>query len=89
MDSNREWVEREAVDCQFKDERLGKRFRSLFAQLSSSPGDSIPLVCQDWASTKAAYQFFWTMNGSAKQKSSAGIFWRRVIASVQPMGLSW
>jgi len=25
--------------------------------LSSSPGDSIPLVCQDWANTKAAYRF--------------------------------
>lgn len=58
MDSNQQWVEREAVDCQFKDERLGKRFRSLLAQLSSSPGDSIPLVCQDWANTKAAYRFF-------------------------------
>jgi hypothetical protein len=30
----------------------------LLEQLSSSPGDSIPLVCQDWANTKAAYQFF-------------------------------
>jgi Transposase DNA-binding/Transposase DDE domain len=37
---------------------LGKRFRSLLEQLSSSPGDSIPLVCQDWANTKAAYRFF-------------------------------
>lgn len=33
--------------------------RSLIEQLSSSPGDSIPLplVCQDWANTKAAYRF--------------------------------
>ena len=52
------WVDREAADCEFKDERLGNRFRSLLAQLSSSPGDSIPLVCQDWANTKAAYRFF-------------------------------
>lgn len=52
------WVDQEAADCEFKDERLGKRFRSLLAQLSSSPGDSIPLVCQDWANTKAAYRFF-------------------------------
>src|SRR5450631_2565418 len=52
------WVDREAADSDFKDERLGKRFRSLLAQLSSSPGDSIPLVCQDWANTKAAYPFF-------------------------------
>jgi len=52
------WVDRELAECEFKDERLGKRFRSLLAQLSSSPGDSIPLVCQDWANTKAAYRFF-------------------------------
>jgi hypothetical protein len=56
--SHEAWVDREAADCEFKDERLGKRFRSLLAQLSSSPGDSIPLVCQDWANTKAAYRFF-------------------------------
>ena len=52
-----EWVERELAGCEFADERLGKRFRALLEQLSSSPGDSIPLVCQDWANTKAAYRF--------------------------------
>src|ERR1035441_10550460 len=52
------WVDREVAECEFKDERLGKRFRSLLEQLSSSPGDSIPLACQDWANTKAAYRFF-------------------------------
>ena len=51
------WVDTELADCDFKDERLGKRFRSLLEQLASSPGDSIPLVCQDWANTKAAYRF--------------------------------
>jgi hypothetical protein len=51
------WLDKELADCDFKDERLGKRFRSLLEQLSSSPGDSIPLVCQDWANTKAAYRF--------------------------------
>jgi hypothetical protein len=34
------WVDRELADCDFVDERLGKRFRSLLEQLSSSPGDS-------------------------------------------------
>src|SRR5450759_5289066 len=52
-----DWLDRELGDCAFKDERLGKRFRSLLGQLSSSPGGSIPLVCQDWANTKAAYRF--------------------------------
>jgi hypothetical protein len=52
-----DWLDRELGDCAFSDERLGKRFRSLLEQLSSSPGGSIPLVCQDWANTKAAYRF--------------------------------
>jgi hypothetical protein len=52
------WIERELAGCSFKDERLGKRFRSLLARLGSSIGESIPLVCQDWANTKAAYRFF-------------------------------
>ena len=51
------WVDDELSDCRFKDRRLGQRFRSLLSQLSSSPGGSIPLVCQDWANTKAAYRF--------------------------------
>jgi hypothetical protein len=50
-------LDREVGDCAFSDERLGKRFRSLLEQLSSNLGDSIPLVCQDRASTKAAYRF--------------------------------
>lgn len=51
------WVDDELAGCEFKDERLGKRFRGLLTQLSSGPGASIPLVCQDWANTKAAYRF--------------------------------
>lgn len=51
------WLDTELADCQFKDERIGKRFRSLIEQLSSSPGGTIPLACQDWANTKAAYRF--------------------------------
>src|ERR1700678_489118 len=52
-----DWLGRELGDCAFNDERLGKRFRSLLEQLSSSPGGSIPLACQDWTNTKAAYRF--------------------------------
>jgi hypothetical protein len=51
------WVDRELADCDFKDERLGKRLRSLLGRLATNPGESIPLVCQDWANTKAAYRF--------------------------------
>src|SRR5438093_496040 len=40
------------------DARLGDRFRKLLGQIGSAMGQSIPLVCQDWANTKAAYRFF-------------------------------
>lgn len=52
------WVDREVVGCEFKDARLGKRFRKLLERIGSAMGESIPLVCQDWANTKAAYRFF-------------------------------
>src|SRR5271163_969265 len=52
------WFGRELAGCSFADERLNKRLRKLVAQIGSAMGQSIPLVCQDWANTKAAYRFF-------------------------------
>jgi hypothetical protein len=52
------WFDRELAGCSFADDRLNKRLRKLVAQLGSAMGQSIPLVCQDWANTKAAYRFF-------------------------------
>jgi hypothetical protein len=52
------WIDQELAGCEFEDERLEKRFRKLFAQLSGGIGQSIPWACQDWANTKAAYRFF-------------------------------
>jgi hypothetical protein len=51
------WLDRELAGCCFGDERLSKRFRKLVARIGSAMGQSIPLVCQDWANTKAAYRF--------------------------------
>ena len=51
------WVDREVAGCEFRDARLGKRFRTLLEQIGSDIGQSIPFVCQDWANTKAAYRF--------------------------------
>jgi hypothetical protein len=36
---------------------LNKRLHKLVAQIGSAMGQSIPLVCQDWANTKAVYRF--------------------------------
>ena len=52
------WIDQELAGCKFKDERLGKRFKSLLGQMSSNIGGTIPFACQDWANTKAAYRFF-------------------------------
>jgi hypothetical protein len=51
------WLDRELADCDFKDERLEKRFRSLLKRLGAKPGESLALACQDWANTKGAYRF--------------------------------
>ena len=56
--SEESWMQRELVGCQFKDERLGKRFRRVLKQLSEATAESMPLACQDWTNTKAAYRFF-------------------------------
>src|SRR5438445_7630205 len=52
------WLDGELAGCSLADERLNKRLRKLLAQIGSDMGQSIPLVCQDWANTKAAYRFF-------------------------------
>lgn len=52
------WIDEEMAGCTFADERLGKRYRTILEQLSGGIGESIPMACEDWAGTKAAYRFF-------------------------------
>jgi len=52
------WLDEETRRNQFRDERLGKRFRLVLERLWSCMGRSIPMTCQDWCNTKAAYRFF-------------------------------
>ena len=52
------WIDREIAGCRFADERLGRRLRALLVRMAGAMGGSIPLACQDWAATKAAYRFF-------------------------------
>ena len=52
-----QWSDNEAEHCQFKDKRIGDRFRQILGAVSSLPGESIPQICQNWAETKAAYRF--------------------------------
>src|SRR3954452_12332382 len=55
--SGQSWIDQEIGAGQFTDVRLDRRLRNLVEQLSTGVGESIPLVCQDWANTKAAYRF--------------------------------
>lgn len=51
------WIENEFKEAGFPDFRLKNRLLQLISQLSKSFGQSIPMACQDWAATKAAYRF--------------------------------
>jgi hypothetical protein len=57
MTSGESWIDEELAGSQFRDVRLGRRLRTRVTQLAGSVGAPIPLACQDWASTKAAYRF--------------------------------
>ncbi|HSB13701.1 MAG TPA: IS4 family transposase [Bryobacteraceae bacterium] len=50
-------LDRELASCRFCDPRLERRFRRLVGQLATRLGQTIPLACQDWTNTKAAYRF--------------------------------
>jgi transposase-like protein len=52
------WWEDELAGCVFADARLGRRLRKLIERMAGAIGGSLPLACQDWANTKAAYRFF-------------------------------
>lgn len=52
------WVERELGDRDFPDRRLKTRLGKLLGDLGQRIGSTVPLACQDWAATKAAYRFF-------------------------------
>lgn len=58
MAGSQSWVDAELAGSAFADERLGKRLRVLLEQMGGAVGESLPMACQDWAATKAAYRFF-------------------------------
>src|SRR5258708_39446562 len=58
-----EGLNQELAGCQFQDARLGRRFQKLVRQLAGKIGQSIPLACQDWVNTKAAYPLLTNRRG--------------------------
>jgi hypothetical protein len=51
------WIDTELAGCALGDKRLCERLRRLLHQLEGAIGAPLPLACQDWANTKAAYRF--------------------------------
>jgi hypothetical protein len=51
------WLKDELKGYRFFDARLARRMQELASQLWGHRGQSIPMACQDWANTKAAYRF--------------------------------
>src|SRR5262245_15527175 len=52
------WVEWELDGGMFPDQRLKARLGRLLSDLGQRIGGTVPMACQDWAATKAAYRFF-------------------------------
>ena len=53
-----DWVERELDGVEYPDSRLKTRLAKLLGDLGRRIGATVPMACQDWAATKAAYRFF-------------------------------
>ena len=51
------WIRSEFRSADFGDKRLTDRLVQLGDELGSSPAESIPASCENWASTKATYRF--------------------------------
>ena len=70
-----EWIEDELTGCRFPDARLGDRLRKLLEGVAGAVGESLPMACQDWANTKAAYRFF--DNDRVSEGTILGAIFRR------------
>ena len=53
-----QWLEGKLGGSTLPDQRLARRLQQIVARMAASPGQPLPLACQDWAATKAAYRFF-------------------------------
>ena len=61
------WLDGELGKSRFLGARLGKRLGILLERHSKRMGETIPMACQDWASTKAAYRFFSNQRVSGRE----------------------
>lgn len=55
--TGKQWIADEFSGMDLGDERLNKRARKLMERMSAKPTASIPMACNGWAETLAAYRF--------------------------------
>jgi Transposase DNA-binding len=55
-EGNQQWLETEFAESPFVDERIRRRVKIFAKQMAEHIGQTVPLACQDWANTKAAYR---------------------------------
>ncbi|MBB4365262.1 hypothetical protein GGD65_006328 [Bradyrhizobium sp. CIR18] len=67
------WILERGSGWKLRDARLGDRFLKLLTDIRSAMGQSIPLICQDWANTKEPYRFF-SNNRASEADILAGHF---------------
>jgi hypothetical protein len=67
------WIDGEIDVTRFGDIRLGDRLRKLMRCLNAATGQPLPLACEDWANTKAAYRFL-SNNSVSEEHILAGHF---------------
>ena len=66
----KQWISDEFSALDLGDERLNKRAKTLMADLAAKPSASIPMACNGWSETLAAYRFL----GNDK------VDWREILA---------
>ena len=81
------WLEAEISNTKFFDKRLEAIFKVLLGQLWNNIGQSIPLACQDWSNTKAAYRFL--SNDKVKEEGILKGHFESTKTRVQANDSSW
>jgi hypothetical protein len=73
QDEGETGIDGEIDNTGFGDVRLGDRLRKLMRSLDTATGQPLPLACEDWANTKAAYRFL-SNSSVSEERILAGHF---------------
>jgi hypothetical protein len=75
MTNTKSWIAEEFAGMDLGDERLNKRAKLLVERLSDKPSASIPMACNGWSETLAAYRFLG--NGDVQWQAIMAPHWEQ------------